>query len=399
MLLFFLPSLVLIACTPKEPAFDQYGGTTNISFEATGWFRVDSTDRRHYFVTPEGHAYVAIGANHISKFLNSEEANAFIEKNGPDFESAVAAMRQKMLDLNLNAGAAYQAEYFTDMPYIAGLEYPERTRFEFDVFDNERMDRWAASFRQQAAELADDKFLLGIALVDIPIWDSRRVDYYRKLPDSTAGKQAYLDFVQARYEDTTGVQLTEAEQHEFLGLVAERFYKMAHDAIKASAPNHLFLGERFILREYPDPVIEVVGKYVDVFATQALIRSIKRPPEWQYFQAEGYRREHRLTGKPMIIIDWAAPFSLGEGYEHERGFIKSEEEAARDAADWLQAAFAEPYIIGVFKCQLIGTHGNDRWFPEGLMKRTYLQDDGTPFEYRTEITRQAHEKILDAVYK
>lgn len=51
----------------------------------------------------------------------------------------------------------------------------------------------------------------------------------------------------------------------------------------------------------------------------------------------------------MIVIDWAARF--------------------------LEAAFDEDYIVGVFRCQLIGVHGNDRWFPARRMKRTYLRDD------------------------
>lgn len=54
--------------------------------------------------------------------------------------------------------------------------------------------------------------------------------------------------------------------------------------------------------------------------------------------------------------------------------------------------------ICCLKCQLIGLHGNDRWF-DGKSRRTYLKDNGTRFKHRTEITRQAHEKAFTAAYQ
>jgi hypothetical protein len=169
-------------------------------------------------------------------------------------------------------------------------------------------------------------------------------------------------------------------------------------AVKAGAPNHLFLGERFVLRQVPAPVLAAVGANVDVFCTQSLILSPQRPPEWQTFQPEGYRRDHQLTAqKPMIIIDWAAPFSLDDTYATDRGEVRDERTASEDAARFLTQALQEDYIVGVFKCQLGGTHGNDRWFPAGRMKRTYLRDDGTPFPVRTARTARAHGEALAAV--
>ena len=144
------------------------------------------------------------------------------------------------------------------------------------------------------------------------------------------------------------------------------------------APHHLFLGERFVLRKAPDAVLKAVGKHVDVFSMQAIILSRHRPPESQRFQADGWDHEMKMTGRPILVVDWAAPFSLGAAFDTERGTIKSEAEAAEDSAKWLAAALAHPDIVGVFRCQLIGTRGNDRWF-EGKAKRTYLRDHGTPF--------------------
>ena len=84
-------------------------------------------------------------------------------------------------------------------------------------------------------------------------------------------------------------------------------------------------------------------------------------------------------------------------YKTEKGTLFSEQKAAQQAADWLLQCVERPYMVGVFKCQLIGLHGNDRWF-EGRARRTYLKDDGAPFQHRTAITREAHRTALQQAY-
>ena len=376
----------MISCSTN----DKYGGFKKVKFEKTGWFYASQTDKRHFFVTPEGNAYTAIGANHISKFLKRDGSEEFIQNYGGSIKQACSAMRDKIADLNLNAGEAYGADFkeFKDMPYIANIHYPFGGKFAFDVFNEQTMQKFADSFTEQAKEFAEDKYILGITLIDLPIWDHRRVKYYQKLPDSAPGKQAYLKAKKGGKSDD-----------EFLGLVADKFYSMARAAVKKGAPNHMFFGERYVLRMYPDEVIKVVGKYVDVFCTQALILSPQRPPEWQYFQEEVYDHEYKLTGKPMIIIDWAAPFSRQKSFIHKSFNVKGEKEAADDASVWLKSAFAKPYIIGVFKCQLIGVHGNDLKFPKDSTKRTYYKDDGRSFKYRTKKTAATHKEILENIYR
>jgi hypothetical protein len=58
-------------------------------------------------------------------------------------------------------------------------------------------------------------------------------------------------------------------------------------------------------------------------------------------------------------------------------------------------ALSHPAIIGLFRCQLAGTHGYDKWFL-GKAKRTYLQDDGTPFPAFAEKVREANRATLKA---
>ncbi len=368
------------------PELDRYGGFAAQSRHATGFFRLEEIAGRWFFITPDGHPYIALGANHTGKFLQDPAQPTPLIARAGGLDKARAQMLESYRKSGMTAGEAYaplDPLLRRELPYVVNIDFPGPSKFAFDVFDPDFQARLRASVLEQLKPVRDDPMALGIAFADLPVWTARRLAYFRELPVSAPGNRRYREFVQTGGSDDA-----------FLGLVADTLYRQLRALVREGAPHHLFFGERFVLRQVPDPVLRAVGKHVDVFCTQALILSPQRPPEWQLFQQEGFDRDHALVGKPIIVIDWAAPFSLDTGFETDRGTVKPEAEATAEAAKWLASAFELPYLIGVFKCQWIGRHGNDRWFPEGRMKRTYLRDDGTAFTHRTEGTRRAHHDIL-----
>jgi hypothetical protein len=76
---------------------------------------------------------------------------------------------------------------------------------------------------------------------------------------------------------------------------SDRPFHQLRSLVREGAPNHLFFGGGFVLRQVPETVLRAVGKHVDVFCTQALIHSPQRPPEWQVFQREGFDRDHAVV--------------------------------------------------------------------------------------------------------
>ncbi len=422
--------LLLVACSrPNTTAnYDDYGGNKSIERRATGFFRLDSTAGRWLFVTPEGHGYFAIGANHTGKFLlDSSQSGPYLARFGGDTAKAREDLYQNYLRLGYNAGEAYAEidPYLkTRLPYIAHPEYPQRDYIQMDIFDPKEQKRLFDHTVAECQPLREDKMLLGIAFRDLPLWNTRRMNIVRSWPATAPGKQRYVAFLQERYGDieslneaygstfasigglassetwtiTAETEKVNSDDADFMALFAEVWYATLRRAVKQAAPNHLFMGERHQLRDTPDAVLRVVGKHVDVFLTQALIRSKQRPPEWQVFQPEAYRHEHDLTQKPMIIVDWATPFSLGEDFPNENGPIKNERQATDDMALWLREFAKLPFTVGVFKCQFIGSHANDRWF-EGKAKRTLIQDDGSDFKHMSPGMAKAHRQTLEAVYQ
>lgn len=385
-----LATAIVVSSIPCSAETGRYGGYVGKTLEATGFFRVAQLNGRWFFVTPDGHPYVALGANHVGKYLDqqAEPMGLHTRVNGGRAEAAMF-LADAMVDMGLNAGEAYAPiapELKRKLPWVHNVRFPFKSKFAFDVFAPGFEEKLTRSIQKQCADIVNDPMVIGVAFNDLPVWDKRRVNYYESLPEQAPGAKAFREFRDAGRSDD-----------EFLGHVAETLYACMLRATRSAAPHHLFLGERFYLRSAPDEVLRAVGRHVDVFCTQALILSPQRPPEWQLIQRDGYDHEYEVVGKPMVVVDWAAPFSLGELFETERGTIKPERDAAVEAADWLKQAVATPFIIGVFKCQLIGTHGNDRWF-DGRARRTYLQDDGSDFRSRTAITRDAHLEALRAAY-
>ena len=425
----FICLLGLLACGgPPEVPLDDFGGYSAIQREATGWFRVEQVNGRWLFITPQGHGYLALGANHTGRYLKeAHQSTSLYQRVAGDSLQAQKAMYQAYRESGLNAGEAYLPldPYLKErLPYVAHLDYPG-SKHAFDIFDDSLQTAFRQSLIPACRQFANDSRVLGVAFVDLPIWDSRRVDFFRSLPASAPGKTEYVSFLREQYaaniqrfNQAYGTQFAsfadlatatawtldvdqatvQEDDGLFMGRIAGVLYPLLKSIVREGAPHHLFMGERYVLRMVPEPVLRVADQYVDVFCTQALILSPQRPPEWQVFQQAGFDSTFAIVQKPMIVIDWATPFSLDSTYVNDRGTIKAEAIAAEDVAQWVVSALECPYIVGVFKCQFIGIHGNDRWFPEGRMKRTLYQDDGTAFPVMTGRMARAHREALQRAY-
>ena len=99
-----------------------------IEREATGHFRVEQVDGRWMFITPEGHGYVALGANHVGKFLDHpEQPQPLYARLGGDRKAAEDALHEAMLDMGLNAGEAYAPllpSLTERLPYVVNIDFP-----------------------------------------------------------------------------------------------------------------------------------------------------------------------------------------------------------------------------------------------------------------------------------
>lgn len=422
---------------------DLYGGNVAIEREATGFFRIEKASGRWLLVTPEGHGYVALGANHVGEFLQDQSRQmGFLGKHNDDMDQGAQALLGLIKDLGLNAGGSFGHEprHAQSLPRIHRLYYAPgddrlgRAGLGPDVFDEGELKKLRAFIIREVEPIAGDPWVIGICASNIPPWDDRRMERVRAAAPDSAMRERYRDFLMERYPDIASYnrvyddalssfdmlssekelkpfpknEKTRADNDAFLAIIADRLYATVRAAIKKGAPHHLFLGESVIFRTLPDPVLKAIAPHIDAYSAQVIEYSygadvIKSAPDqaphWQVFDEKAFQHVHQLTGKPVIIDDWVASFSLGQPFDTktECGTFYDEQRATREASEWLVSAFKQPYILAVFKCQLIGMHGADHTFG-GKSRRTYYQDDGSPYRFRTEMTKQAHREALEAAY-
>ncbi|MBM3761897.1 MAG: hypothetical protein FJW36_16815 [Acidobacteria bacterium] len=246
-----------------QPAYDRYGGHTGVKRKATGWFRIEQIGQRWTFITPEGHPYIALGANHVGKFFSDpKQSGAILARFDGNREKAEVAIGESFRKLGLNAGEAYApllASLKPRLPRIEDVSYPgDRTRF--DLFDPAVREAIRSHVAKQCRTFANDPWVIGIGFLDQPVWTSRRMEYFRGLGASAPGKRRYIDWLRTRYPDSTALNqayattfsswedaldafkadatrpAVQSDDSEFLAIAADSFYALLAETVHEAGP-------------------------------------------------------------------------------------------------------------------------------------------------------------------
>src|SRR5207245_4810112 len=128
------------------------------------------------------------------------------------------------------------------------------------------------------------------------------------------------------------------------GMVAERYYRLVHDALRAADPEALVFGDRLPI--YYDPAaVRAMAPWVDAIATNYNVDS---PDGWiapYYF--EGL---HQLSGgKPVLVTEWffaAAENRTGNRNNGHLMTVATQAERARGAAAAAEGFARQPAVVG-----------------------------------------------------
>ena len=191
-------------------------------------------------------------------------------------------------------------------------------------------------------------------------------------PDNHSAKQAFFKFLTDKYKDIAGINkawgtnfkgfddvtsanvfingdpipLAKGDAHEFLRIIAEKYYSVSAAAIRKADPNHLILGTRFAGWSQ-DPVWEMCGKYCDVVSVN----------HYGFADLEnGTAKETRemlnhvvtLCKKPIILSEWSF-VSLDSGMPCQHGAgerFDTEEQRAEAFRIYQSLIFEQPFIVG-----------------------------------------------------
>jgi len=196
--------------------------------------------------------------------------------------------------------------------------------------------------------------LIGYCWTDLGSWPLENpsgrnwVDFIRNLPKEAPGQKAYQKFLGV-WEGGEG----KARDQAFLRLIAREYFRVVGGTQRKLAPDRLVFGERFgisALSKYTTIVPEVLEEmlpYVDAIAIQ--------PPFHGSFPKEKFDEIHQVTGKPILICDFAIRFKDGDKDIRSWKPAADSIAAGKAYAKYVTAALKTDYIVGVFWCNPVDT--------------------------------------------
>jgi hypothetical protein len=439
-----LPILAALFLTPlaalQAADTNSYFGLSSLKSKPTGFFRLAKTHERHHLVTPDGHAYLALGINHLVALQQPVGSGLQVRGDAAWQKFWSQTLRPQFADWNLTTlGYGAPAPLKTKAPWFAAIPVaaiekhrsdPKRDSpngYHFpDVFDPAWVHDVTERVTKVAAPLCDDPFVIGYFWTDTPTWDliktralrgTEWVSALRELPPDAAGRQAYATFLEKRYVNRLddlnaiyGLALTALDQlrdanltaiavgrpvvqeddNAFLAQIAQRFYDVVGKAQRQADPNHLVFGDRYLAGDAPESVLRAAKPWIDAVAVQPGDRYTPLYPASTHFPEADMDLLHTVTGKPVLVCDHAISFPTAE---HPRTIFEQmpdEAAAAKATADFLQATFAKPYMLGYLRCQYIDRPaGYGRGLRQGI-----LQEDGVPRDAFVRVYREGFAAAL-----
>ena len=361
-----LDTLSAAVSLPADSNLSVYGGQKNRKEKATGFFHTSKIDGRWWLVYPEGCLFLNKGMN-STVTIPTSGAQAALEKTFGSSDKWAQDTTAMMRDYGFNGFGAWSdtvrlravakpAAYTRIWNFMSAygehrggtyqqsghIGYPEDCIFVFDP----EFEKFCDEYAHQLEAQKDDPWLLGhFSDNEMPL---RRhvLAGYLALPETDPGHQAAIQWLRERYGRDAGVNdITEQDRQDFLGVVAERYFRIVSQAIKKHDPNHLYLGCRFngqVLRCLE--VFRAARPYVDVI-------SVNYYRVWTPVQDELARWE-RHARRPILITEWYAK-GVDSGMANTSG------------AGWLvktqgdRGKFYENFTLGLLQSKVcVGWH----WF-------------------------------------
>ena len=269
------------------------------------------------------------------------------------------------------------------MPYVESWNhlvtistYRGKSGIQFvDIFDPEEQARLDAGVKASCFRNRRNAHnVIGYCWTDLGAWPldnptgTNWVDFIRSLPEDAPGKTAYQSFLKS-WEGGDDI----ARDQAFLRLIAREYFRIVGEANRRCDPAHLIFGDRFAFNTIDPDVVKEMLPYVDAIAIQ--------PPFWGPFPKEKLDEIYNLTGKPILLCDFAIRFKDSD--KDVRMWKLSEDSVAAGVAytEYVKAAIDSDYVLGVFWCNPVDTpKGFGRsgvkqgFFGDGLTERPGLHE-------------------------
>jgi len=413
--------------------------------EGTGFFATHQDAAGCWWlVDPDGRAFFDVGTDHCNYNAHWCQALGYAPYNrnmqakfgSPEAWADSATSRLKQWNFTTVAAGHHPATRHHGLAHILfasfGSGFAKRDwicePIHWTGFPNVFSADWERHCRLVARRVAKDSkgdpWCLGIFYDNELEWYGKTgflVDeLFQRDADHTA-KQAFWTWLLTRYGDVAGVnralgtryadataflKTTEVPaasdelnkvRNDFLTVIAERYFQACYEALKAADPQHLTMGCRFAGRT-PDSILEVAGRYTDVFTINTYPRV-----DLDRGQLLGVQRQFRdyyaKVQKPFTITEWSFPgLDSGLPCKHGAGMrVDTQTQKARCYEIFANAMIDLPFMVGYHYFMWVDepAQGISDTFPEDSNYGLVDVDD-EPYaelvETATRVNAAAHEQ-------
>jgi hypothetical protein len=392
------------ALAPGDYGFCRYGGFADTKAEATGFFRVEKRDGRFWFVDPDGHLFLSLGADVIrpemvtpaagrEAFFRAAPPAAVLPAPGRDGDRGISfftwnlARRfgeswlpgwvdhtlRRMDAWGLNTVANWSDERLWDAkrkPYVVpladwltGPSYLGLPDVYSQVFARAADER----ARRQCAPRRDDPWLLGYFLANEPPFPQKELQTAALV---LAGPPTAT---RAALEKWLAAGDTAARRKRFVGDAFERYVAITSEAVKRHDPNHLDLG----MRSGGSPTDAEIraARAFDVYSVNVYDYGVP---------AARVRKIAALTGKPVLVgeFHFGTP---GRGLAASLVQVRDAAERGKAYRSYVENAFAMP--------EMVGTH----WFQWADQPSTGRFDGESYNVGLVDVTDRPYADLVDAL--
>ena len=342
---------------------------------------------RYWLIDGSGNPFFAHGITHS----NNQRANL-------DLGAFSKACKQ----VGFNSyGYGCPPELRSDMPFVESWSHLVKSAYYrgknnvtfVDIFNPSEQTKLEAGVKFTCFRSRSDRDnIIGHCWTDLGSWPLNNpsgtnwVEFIRNLPVDSPGQKAYRDFL----NDWKGGDI-ESRDQAFLRLIARKYFQIVGEATRKYDPARLIFGDRFGFNTFDKDVVKEMLPYVDAIAMQ--------PPFQGGFPKQKLDEIHTLTGKPIILCDFAVRFKDGDKDIRSRKLATDSVDAGKQYGEYIRAALNTDYIIGVFWCNPVDTPKGfnnpgvkQGFFGEGMSPRPGLTDSVKEVNaYREKITPKTGE--------
>jgi hypothetical protein len=303
-------------------------------FAAGNYFRVEQRAGIWWFVSPSGELTISAGVNNVSyqgDLIHGTTVHPYFDRVSKLYPSEDAWGKveiDRLRSWGFNNLGAWTTPFLWNykMPYTVILDIGTRSGADWlngiplDVFGPQFETTAQKIAEKECAPRAQDPYLLGYfsdnELRWGPDWRGKQnmLTMYLNLPSTAPGRKHAIAFLKQKYSDRIqqlnqawGTHATnfddlpsdattnafQADNSEFLGIVARRYFEVCAHAIHAGDPNHLYLGAKFAGMP-ADPVLQA-SSAADVVSVD--IYSFDPRPIVEHIYAVAHR--------PILVAEFA----------------------------------------------------------------------------------------------